>query len=122
MVRGVVENEQQVESFKGMKVYNFMLSNELEQAMNSADVVISRSGYSTIMDLISMNKKALLIPTKGQNEQEYLAKYLSEKEIFTTVNEKNLSRETLKVKGNNKKIEHQLQEIPENLFGLFERK
>lgn len=36
--------------------------------------VVSRTGYSTLMDLKMTNKKAVLIPTPGQAEQLYLAK------------------------------------------------
>lgn len=41
-----------------------------------AEKIICRSGYSTIMDLHTLNclQKAELIPTPGQTEQEYLAK------------------------------------------------
>ena len=34
------------------------------------------------MDLYKLRKKAILIPTPGQTEQQYLAKYLEEKSIF----------------------------------------
>jgi hypothetical protein len=44
--------------------------------------VICRSGYSTIMDLIALGKKAILIPTPGQTEQEYLGKILHERGAF----------------------------------------
>lgn len=39
----------------------------------SAETLISRNGYSTLMDLQFLKKKAVLIPTPGQLEQEYLA-------------------------------------------------
>jgi len=39
----------------------------------SAETIISRNGYSTLMDLKFLDKKAILIPTPGQLEQEYLA-------------------------------------------------
>ena len=48
------------------------------QAMAGAEVVIARSGYSTIMDLCFLGKKAILIPTPGQTEQEYLGRRLQE--------------------------------------------
>jgi hypothetical protein len=35
--------------------------------------IICRSGYSTICDLKALKRSALLIPTPGQTEQEYLA-------------------------------------------------
>lgn len=49
---------------------------ELAVAFSAAQLVICRSGYSTLMDLAMFEKKALLIPTPGQSEQEYLAGYL----------------------------------------------
>ncbi|MNW08839.1 hypothetical protein D3C71_2056980 [compost metagenome] len=44
-----------------------------DQEIASAETIISRNGYSTLMDLQFLNKKAVLIPTSGQLEQEYLA-------------------------------------------------
>lgn len=54
----------------------------LAQAISDADIVICRSGYSTIMDLVKLNKKAILIPTPGQTEQEYLAAELYSQQLF----------------------------------------
>ncbi len=45
--------------------------------LKTSSLVIARSGYSTIMDLCRLNIPALLIPTPGQTEQEFLAKHLS---------------------------------------------
>lgn len=47
-----------------------------------AEKIISRAGYSTIMDLVALRRNALLIPTPGQTEQEYLARSLAEKDLF----------------------------------------
>lgn len=44
-----------------------------------SDTVVSRSGYSTLMDINETGNKAIFIPTKGQSEQMYLAKYLGGK-------------------------------------------
>lgn len=55
---------------------------ELFIAIEAASIVICRSGYSSLMDLLAMGKKAILIPTPGQTEQEYLAKLMHEKKIF----------------------------------------
>ncbi|MCB0704991.1 MAG: hypothetical protein KDC34_06765 [Saprospiraceae bacterium] len=52
---------------------NFLTTIELEEALNAANIVVCRSGYSSIMDLMKLEKRALLIPTPGQTEQEYLA-------------------------------------------------
>lgn len=61
---------------------------ELQEAILSSEIVISRSGYTTIMDLIKLQKSAILIPTPGQTEQEYLANYYREKKIFHTIPQK----------------------------------
>jgi UDP-N-acetylglucosamine:LPS N-acetylglucosamine transferase len=49
---------------------------ELNELILSTQLVISRPGYTTIMDLWKLGKKAIFIPTPGQTEQEYLAKQL----------------------------------------------
>jgi uncharacterized protein (TIGR00661 family) len=55
---------------------------EMRMAVISASYIICRAGYSTIMDIIALNRKALLVPTPGQTEQEYLAKHLSAMGMF----------------------------------------
>ena len=45
---------------------------ELESAMKSARLIVSRTGYTTLMDLATIGRTALLVPTPGQAEQEYL--------------------------------------------------
>ena len=62
--------------------YNRVEGSRLAGMINGAELVICRSGYSTIMDLMLLGKKALLIPTPGQTEQEYLAENLSRQGIF----------------------------------------
>ena len=73
-VRGWMESEQKIHQEKNILFYNFMKSNELEVAFNESDLVLCRSGYTTVMDLAKLGKKAFFIPTPGQYEQEYLAK------------------------------------------------
>ncbi len=76
LVRGVVEEQKTDEVINNMRVVNFMDTLELEEAINESDVVVSRSGYTTIMDLAALEKKAFFVPTPGQYEQTYLAKRL----------------------------------------------
>ena len=80
-VKGVIEKEQTKQVQGHLTIYNFMTSNLLEKTMKESALVLSRSGYTTIMDLAKLNKKAFFIPTPGQFEQEYLAKRLSEMQI-----------------------------------------
>jgi uncharacterized protein (TIGR00661 family) len=50
---------------------------EVQQYMAQAEYIISRSGYTTILDLAKCNRKAILVPTPAQPEQLYLAQYLA---------------------------------------------
>ncbi len=73
-IKGKVEPEQKKETVKNVTYYNFMTSTEIETAFNESEMVLCRSGYTTVMDLAKLEKKAFFIPTPGQFEQEYLAK------------------------------------------------
>jgi uncharacterized protein (TIGR00661 family) len=75
-IRGVVEKEQKKEQLKNITYFNFMTSRQLEQTFNESEIVLARSGYTTIMDLVRLGKKAFFIPTPGQYEQLYLANKL----------------------------------------------
>ncbi|MCG8697598.1 MAG: hypothetical protein MI922_06050 [Bacteroidales bacterium] len=66
---------------------------EMISAIQSAKYIICRSGYSSIMDLLYLGKRALLVPTPGQSEQEYLAEYLSRKNLFPTLNQNDFQLE-----------------------------
>jgi predicted glycosyltransferase len=60
------------------------------QVLKQAGTVISRSGYSGIMDYIALDISPILVPSPGQSEQEYLARWLSEKGWFTVVTQDEL--------------------------------
>ncbi len=81
VVRGVMGKEHKEERDANMIIHNFMTSKVLEETINTSKVVISRSGYTTIMDLAKLNKEAFFIPTPGQFEQMYLAKRLRKEKI-----------------------------------------
>lgn len=68
-------------------IYSFVTKELREELLNKAKMVISRSGYSTIMDLAVVGTKALFIPTPGQIEQEYLSKYHNKLGTFYSVSQ-----------------------------------
>jgi uncharacterized protein (TIGR00661 family) len=95
MVRGVVEGSKQVSEHKNITIVNFLQSEDLEKAINESKIVVSRSGYTTVMDLAALEKPAFFIPTPGQYEQEYLAKQLSDNGIVPSCNQKEFSLDKL---------------------------
>lgn len=90
-VKGVMENEQTIQVLGNMTIYNFMTSCLLEKTINESALVLSRSGYTTVMDLAKLSKKAFFIPTPGQFEQEYLAKRLTEMSLVPSCSQKAFS-------------------------------
>jgi uncharacterized protein (TIGR00661 family) len=78
-IAGKVEKEQKVEKKGRLTYYNYLSTDGLQKALDRSEMVLSRSGYTTIMDLQKMGKKAFFIPTPGQFEQEYLAELLDQK-------------------------------------------
>ena len=96
MVRGVIEAKQKIKNFGAIKTINFMQTVELEQAINESKVIVCRSGYTTIMDLSVLEKKAFFIPTPGQFEQEYLAENLQKKGIAPSCSQANFTSEKIK--------------------------
>lgn len=60
---------------KLVEIVNILNSENLNEKIQQSNIVICRSGYTSIMDLIKLKKKAILIATPGQTEQEYLASF-----------------------------------------------
>ncbi len=75
--------------------YHKRLNKEkLEKLLSGAALVICRSGYSTLMDLVKLRKKAILIPTPGQTEQEYLAEKMNEDGAFLSAEQSTFDLKT----------------------------
>jgi hypothetical protein len=60
-------------------LYHHLQGGALKNEINKAEYIICRGGYTSLMELIPFHKKLIFIPTPGQTEQEYLAKYWQEK-------------------------------------------
>lgn len=64
-----------------LEIVSHLPASRMEDEVRKAEVIIARSGYSTIMDLIVLGKKAALIPTPQQPEQMWLASVLQKEGI-----------------------------------------
>lgn len=62
-------------------ITNHLPTATLQKAIAGVHYVISRCGYSTVMDLMTLQKRCIFIPTPGQTEQEYLAQVLMKKKF-----------------------------------------
>jgi uncharacterized protein (TIGR00661 family) len=119
-VKGLVENEQKRIEKGNITIYNFMTTEQLEQRINESELVISRSGYTTIMDLAKLHKKAFFIPTPGQFEQVYLAKRMTDLGIIPSCNQDDFTIEKLNDIDLLKGFDANYDEVNfKNLFSLF---
>ncbi|MDQ2719306.1 MAG: glycosyl transferase family 28 [Bacteroidota bacterium] len=95
LIRGLPgEKENLNVSNQSLKIVNHLAADEMNKAFEQSKLIISRSGYTTIMDIIKLQKTIILVPTPGQSEQEYLAKYLTEKKLFYSMEQENFSLNT----------------------------
>ncbi|MFO7997892.1 MAG: glycosyltransferase [Bacteroidales bacterium] len=82
-VRGVVmggSSDSARESTKPKAIwFDHLPDPPLAWLIRNSRLVVCRSGYSTIMDLSVFGKRALLVPTPGQTEQEYLGRLMEER-------------------------------------------
>tara|TARA_R110002073_G_scaffold279026_1_gene443076 strand:+ start:354158 stop:355207 length:1050 start_codon:yes stop_codon:yes gene_type:complete len=122
IVQGKLEKEQHVSHQGNRTVYNFLLSEELEAMINKSDLVLCRSGYSSIMDLATLSKKAFFIPTPNQTEQEYLATHLEAQQLAPYTHQNDFNLEMLKEADNYKGMKSAEVAFDVQLFDLFNGK
>lgn len=79
----------------GLKIYNHLPAEELNELLNRSEFIVARSGYSTIMDLVNLKRNAILVPTPGQPEQEYLGRYMHENKWMFSVPQKKFNIENV---------------------------
>ncbi|PQJ13679.1 glycosyltransferase [Nonlabens xylanidelens] len=94
-IAGRIEKEQKVEKKGNVTFYNYLSTESLQKAIDLSECVLSRSGYTTIMDLNELGKKAFFIPTPGQFEQEYLAQSLDDKGLVPYATQEDFKIEML---------------------------
>ena len=87
MFEGNPGNRGKIARNENIIFYSHLPAYRMKEMITSSDSIITRAGYTTLMELVSLNCTALIIPTPGQTEQEYLAEYLSEKGWFYTVSQ-----------------------------------
>ena len=85
LVRGVPCEKGLTEQAGQLTIINQASEKELKSLLENSEVVVCRSGYTSVMELASLSKRAVLIPTPGQPEQEYLAEYLSSYPLFSCI-------------------------------------
>lgn len=122
-IRGVIEAEEEVTQEGNITFYNFLNGTALEKAFNESEIVLCRPGYSSIMDLAQMGKKAFFIPTPGRYEQEYLAKKLKKSGLVPSASQSDFKIKDIEKAAQYKGLKHIAGDMKwKDLFCLFEGK
>lgn len=79
--------QKHTKDYENVQMFPYLSKEKREDVLNRSKLVVSRSGYSTIMDLAVVGTKSLMIPTPGQVEQEYLAEYHQKKNTCFAVSQ-----------------------------------
>jgi UDP:flavonoid glycosyltransferase YjiC (YdhE family) len=78
LIRGKPGADEQLQMPPNTTVRNHLSTAAIQEALLQSEYILCRSGYTSIMELLSLKKKMILVPTPGQTEQEYLAAQLQE--------------------------------------------
>jgi len=80
IIEGKPSQKIDIQNFNNVTIVSHLEDEELAQTLKNSEKIYCRSGYSTLMDLYALGiKSAILIPTPGQTEQEYLAEHFEKK-------------------------------------------
>jgi len=71
-----------------LEIVNHLQAEELGKAIQASGIIICRSGYSSVMDLIALQRGAIFVPTPQQPEQLFLAEFLDKKGLALAMNQK----------------------------------
>jgi len=91
LIRGLPDQNSKPENFNNVTIENHLNAKQLNEIIEKSKAVLCRSGYTSVMDLSVLQKKAIFIPTPAQTEQEYLSKFLTEKAYFFSMEQKDFS-------------------------------
>ncbi|MDA7501792.1 glycosyl transferase family 28 [Chitinophagales bacterium] len=109
LVRGTKQGRPLAVVPPDLEIHELLSARELYPLIQQAKMIVCRSGYSSVMDMICLNKKAILVPTPGQTEQEYVADHLMSNPLFGTTAQENFNLlGQLKARIENRREENEL--------------
>jgi uncharacterized protein (TIGR00661 family) len=102
LIRGLPATKEKL-VVENVTCYNHLPADNLNKLLLESKIVIARSGYTTVMDIATLQLPAIFIPTPGQTEQGYLASYLAEKKycIAATQSDFDVKKELARMESTN---------------------
>ena len=84
------KNKKETKEKNDLTVFTHLNRQEISKLIMQCKIIISRSGYTTVMEIAGLKKKAVFIPTPGQSEQEYLAEYYADNNWYGFIKQKEI--------------------------------
>jgi len=91
IIRGQPAFYETTEPFPLVTMHSHLPDEKFRRLVRTAEVIVCRPGYSTLMDLAQLGKRAILVPTPGQTEQQYLARYHSAGKSFARIEQESFT-------------------------------
>ncbi|HKJ67034.1 MAG TPA: glycosyltransferase family protein [bacterium] len=91
VILGKPDEPSHLQNGSDLEIFNHVSRERMTDLMNRSRLIVCRSGYSTVMELVALSKPALLVPTPGQTEQQYLAEYYDKSNMFRVARQKSLN-------------------------------
>ena len=120
LVRGKVDADPIKTSRPNVTIKNHLKGADLQAVIQASEIVIARSGYTSVMELLALQKKSILIPTPGQTEQEYLAKQLMQQQWAWCIDQKDFNLVNVLKQSSN--FNYRLPDISTDLLSNFIKK
>lgn len=89
IARGIPDSNER-QNGENICMVDHMLTPAIRDTIAQAKFVLSRPGYSSLMDYACLGIPAILVPTPGQTEQEYLASHLMKNGVYYSQPQKEL--------------------------------
>ena len=90
LVRGLSSISMPLNLPENWQQFNQLQKNDLLNYLAQAEWIVCRSGYTSVMEMLSLKLKCCFVPTPGQSEQQYLADYLGQKKLALSITQENL--------------------------------
>jgi predicted glycosyltransferase len=86
--------QEQADRYPHVQFYSF--TGEMESLIAAADVVVAMAGYNTVCEILSLNKRAIVIPRVRPTEEQWIrAERMSRLGLFKTIHPDELTPERL---------------------------
>lgn len=95
IIRGLPGESELPTAPPNVTLFNHLETVAFAEIVKSAKTVVSRPGYSTVMDMENLEASCIFVPTPGQTEQVYLGKLLQKSGFSKLLRQKEISAKKL---------------------------